>query len=69
MAVATSKMVWWWSLKKHAKKIARCSKKVIMRGVVLALREPRKASLVEHVIELPSLVGRFLWCPMCGLGG
>jgi hypothetical protein len=26
-------------------------------------------ALVERVIELPSLVGRFLRCPTCGLGG
>jgi hypothetical protein len=39
-----------------------------VRGVVLALRELRRATLVERVIELPLLVGRFLWCPMCGLG-
>ena len=54
---------------KHAKKIVRCSGEVIVRGIVLTPWEPRRATLVEHVIELPSLVGRFLWCPMCGLGG
>ena len=31
--------------------------------------ELRRATLVERVIELPSLVGRFLRCPTCGLGG
>jgi hypothetical protein len=35
---------------------------------MLTLREPQRAILVEHVIELPSLVGRFLRRPMCGLG-
>jgi hypothetical protein len=35
---------------------------------VLAPRELQRATLVERVIELPSLVGRFLRCPMCGLG-
>ena len=54
---------------KHAKKIVRCSGEVIVWGVVLALRELRRATLIERVVELPSLVGRFLWCPTCGLGG
>ena len=40
-------MAWWWSLSKHAKKIVRCSGEVIVRGVVLAPREPRIATLVE----------------------
>jgi hypothetical protein len=35
---------------------------------VLTSREPQRATLVEHVIELPSLVGRFLRRPTCGLG-
>ena len=47
------------------KKIVRCSGEVI----VLTLREPRRATLVERVIELPSLVGRFLQCPTCELDG
>ena len=54
---------------KHAKKVVRCSEDVIVRGVVLAPWALRRATLVERVIELPSLVGRFLWCPTCGLGG
>ena len=49
-------------------KIVRCSGKVIVRGIVLAHWEPRRATLVERAIELPSLVGRFLWRPTCGLG-
>jgi hypothetical protein len=49
------------------KKLVRCSRE--MRGVVLTPREPRRATLVERVIELPSLVGRFLRCSTCGLGG
>jgi hypothetical protein len=49
-------MAWWWSPSKHAKKIVSCSEEVIVRGVVLALREPRRATLVERVIKLPSLV-------------
>ena len=32
------------------KKLVRCSEEVIVRGIVLALREPRRATLVEHVI-------------------
>ena len=51
------------------KKFVRCSGEVIVRGVVLTPREPRRATLVERVIKLPSLVGRFLRCPTCGLGG
>ena len=39
------------------KKLVRCSGEVIVRGVVLAPREPRRATLVERVIELPSLSG------------
>ena len=31
-----------------------------MRGIVLAPRGSRRATLVERVIELPSLVGEFL---------
>ena len=54
---------------KHARKIVRFSGEVIVRGIVLTPWEPRRATLVERVIELPSLVGRFLWCPMCGLVG
>ena len=38
-------------------------------AIVLAPQEPRRATLVERVIELPLLVGRFLWCLTCGLGG
>ena len=50
-------------------KIMQCSGRGFVRGIVLTLRESRRATLVERVIELPSLVGRFLWCPTCGLGG
>jgi hypothetical protein len=61
--------VWWWSSSKLTKKITRCSGEVIVRGIVLTLRELQRATLVERVIELPSLVGRFLRCPMYGLSG
>ena len=54
---------------KHAKKIVRCSGEEIVRGIVLAPQEPQRATLVERVIELPLLVGRFLRCPICGFGG
>ena len=54
---------------KYAKKIVWCSREVIVRGTMLTPWEPQRATLVECVIELPSLVGRFLRCPMCGLGG
>jgi hypothetical protein len=53
---------------KHAKKIVRCSGEVIVRGIVLVPQEPRRATLVERVIELPLLEDRFLRYPMCGLG-
>ena len=43
--------------------------KSFVRGIVLAPWEPRRATLVERVIEQPSLVGRFLRCPTCGHGG
>jgi hypothetical protein len=38
------------------KKFVRCSRGGFVRGIVLVLREPRRATLVKHVIELPSLV-------------
>ena len=44
------------SVKAH-KKLVRCSKEVLERGIVLAPREPRRATLVKRVIELPSLPG------------
>ena len=33
---------------KHAKKIVRCFGEVIVRGIVLTLWEPRRATLVER---------------------
>ena len=39
------------------KKLVRRSGEVLVRGIVLAPREPRRATLVKHVIELPSLFG------------
>ena len=39
------------------KKLVRRSGEVLVRGIVLAPRELRRATLVEHVIELPSLLG------------
>ena len=39
------------------KKLVRCSGEVLVRGIVLAPWEPRRATLVERVIELPSLLG------------
>ena len=39
------------------KKLVRCSGEELVRGIVLAPREPRRATLVERVIELPSLSG------------
>ena len=56
------------SIEAH-EKIVRCSRGGFVRGIVLIPQEPRRATLVERVIELPSLVGMFLRCPRCGLGG
>ena len=39
------------------KKLVRCSGEVLVRSIVLALRESQRATLVKHVIELPSLKG------------
>ena len=39
------------------KKLVRRSGEVLVRGIVLAPREPRRATLVQRVIELPSLLG------------
>ena len=50
-------------------KIVWCSGGGFMRGIVLTPWEPRRATIVERVIELPLLVGRFLRCSTCGLGG
>ena len=33
---------------KHTKKIVWCSEEKIVRGIVLTLREPRRATLVER---------------------
>ena len=46
----------------------RCSGEVIVKDIVLSPWELQRATLVEHVIELPSLVGRFLQRPIVGLG-
>jgi hypothetical protein len=39
------------------KEIVRCSGEGFVRGTVLTPWEPRRATLVERVIELPSLLG------------
>ena len=39
------------------KKLVRRSREVLVRGIMLAPREPRRATLVKRVIELPSLPG------------
>ena len=36
---------------KHAKKIVLCFGEVIVRGIVLTLREPRRATLVERDVK------------------
>ena len=40
---------------KACKKLVRYSGEVIVRGVVLPPQEPQRATVVEHVIERPSL--------------
>jgi hypothetical protein len=54
---------------KACEKLVPCSGEGFVRGTVLTPWEPQRATLVERVIELSSLVGRFLRCPTCGLGG
>ena len=39
------------------KKLMRRSGEVLVRGIVLVPQEPRRATLVKRVIELPSLKG------------
>ena len=39
------------------KKLVRRSGEELVRGIVLVPRELRRATLVKHVIELPSLPG------------
>ena len=39
------------------KKLVWRSGEVLVRGIVLAPQEPRRATLVKRVIELPSLKG------------
>ena len=45
------------------KKLVRRSGEVLVRGIVLAPREPRRATLVKRVIELPSLKGQVIAAP------
>ena len=45
------------------KEIMRCSEEVLMRGIMLAPQGSRRATLVELVIELPSLLGLVLAMP------
>ena len=40
------------------KKIVRCSGEVIMRGIVLTPREPRRATLVERDVKSNKCSGR-----------
>ena len=42
---------------KPARSLCRAPEKNFVRGIVLAPWEPRRATLVKHVIELPSLKG------------
>jgi hypothetical protein len=54
--VATSKMAWGLVIKAR-EKIVRCSEGGFLRGIVLTPWGSRRATLVERVIELPSLSG------------
>ena len=45
---------------KPARSLCGAPEKSFVRGIVLAPREPQRATLVEHVIELPSLSGYVL---------
>jgi hypothetical protein len=51
-----------------------CTHKSINKSLSPSLKHAnfrvlQRATLVKCVIELPSLVGRFLRCPTCGFGG
>ena len=50
------------------KKLVWCSGEELCEGHCARPAGVQRATLVEHVIELPSFQGRFLWCLMCGLG-
>ena len=43
---------------KHAKKIVRCSREVIVMGIVLTPREPQRATLVERDVKGDKWSGR-----------
>ena len=45
------------SIVKHIIRLCGAPKKSFVRGIVLAPWEPQRATLVKHVIELPSLLG------------
>ena len=57
LEVATSYTAWWWSSSKPARSLCGAPEKSFVRDIVLAPREPQRATLVERVIELPSLLG------------
>ena len=42
---------------KPARSLCGAPEKSFVRGIVLASREPQRATIVERVIELPSLSG------------
>jgi hypothetical protein len=56
LEVATSEMAWWWSPLKLTRSLCGAPEKSFVRGIMLALWEPRRATLVKSVIELPSLM-------------
>jgi hypothetical protein len=54
---------WWWSLSKPVRSLCGALEKSFVRGIVLTPREQRRATLVERVIEIPSLSGYVLAMP------
>ena len=53
----------WWSPSKPARSLCGAPEKSFVKGIVLTLREPQRTTLVERVIELPSLLGLVLAVP------
>ena len=57
LEVVTSQTAWWWSSSKPARSLCGAPETSFLRDIMLAPQEPRRATLVECVIELPSLLG------------
>ena len=50
-------MAWWCDLRRNMQGSLCGAPEKFVRGIVLTSREPQRATLVERVIELPSLSG------------